>query len=194
MAVGYTVSIHMDSSVTLPTRFVEPDVVVSHFHIRSHDTVADLGAGSGYFLPALAAAVGPDGRVYAAEIQKNLVERLGDTIRAAGWSQMSPLWCDIEAPENVPIPAESVDVAIMVNTLFLLEDKAAAVATIDHMLRPNGRVCVVDWTESFQGLGPSDDMVVTQAAATDLFEGAAYALETTFPAGAHHYGLLFRKL
>ena len=56
--------------------FVTPEIVVSHFHIREGDVVADFGAGSGYYTPELSRRVG-NGRVYACEIQKALVEKVG---------------------------------------------------------------------------------------------------------------------
>lgn len=179
--------------VRLPTRFVQPDVVVEHFHIRPGDVVADIGSGSGFFLPALAAAVADEGRVYACEIQKSLVEKIGDHVRAANWTQVSPVWGDVEALGGIKVPDGSVDIVVLVNTLFLLADKATAVSEIDRILRPGGKVCVVDWTESFQGMGPQDDMVISQSAATDLFESHSFQLETVYDAGEHHYGLAFRK-
>ena len=63
-------------------RFVIPSVVSSHFHIRDGDIVADFGAGVGNFIPELSKRAGPDGRVYACEIQKNLIETLGNIAQA----------------------------------------------------------------------------------------------------------------
>ncbi len=183
----------MEEQVRLPTRFVQPDTVTSHFHIRPGDTVADIGAGGGYFVPALAAAVGSEGQVYACEIQKCLIEKLGEYIRSAGFTQVAPIWCDVESPEGTKLPAESVDIVVLVNTLFLLSDTSAAMTEIIRILRPGGKVCVVDWSESFAGLGPSEDMVLPPAQVTDLFESRGLQLESEFPAGDHHYGLSFRK-
>ena len=52
----------------LPGRFVIPDVVSTHFHFNPGDTVADFGAGNGFFLKPLSKAVGSDGIVYACEM------------------------------------------------------------------------------------------------------------------------------
>ena len=180
-------------SISLPTRFVQPDVVTTQFHIRPGDTVADFGAGSGYFLPAVAEATGPEGKVYVCEIQKGLIEKLGEHVRTAGWAHVVPVWGDVEAAEGVAIPPESVDVAMLVNTFFMFEDTQAALATIDRTLRPGGKLCLVDWSESFAGLGPSPEMVVVKQDAIDTLETFGYTLETEFPAGEHHYGLAFRK-
>ena len=58
-------------------RFVDPNTVVSHFHIREGDVIADFGAGSGFYIEILARKVGTSGKVYACEIQKELVEKIG---------------------------------------------------------------------------------------------------------------------
>ena len=74
----YTVHIMMSG---IGGQFIDPSTVVTHFHLREGDRVADFGAGSGSYLPALSRAVGATGRVYACEIQKVLVEKLGGLIR-----------------------------------------------------------------------------------------------------------------
>jgi ubiquinone/menaquinone biosynthesis C-methylase UbiE len=174
-------------------RFVAPSVVATHFHIRPGETVADYGAGTGYFVPELAAAVGREGRVYAVEIQKNLVETLGTLVRERHFDQVQVLWGDLETPQGTKIPAESVDVGIMVNILFQLEDKTGALAEIDRTLRSGARLFVIDWSESFGGLGPQPGDVVTKESARAIVESMGYVLDREFPSGDHHYGLQFRK-
>lgn len=180
-------------TITLSNRFVQPEVVTSHFHIHEGDTVADFGCGSGYFTPALVEAVGPEGRVFTCDIRKNIIDRIGDLIRVAGWQNVAPMWCDIEAPGGVQLPDGELDVGVLINALFLFEDKSAALQEIDRTIRPGGKLCVVDWTESWAGLGPSDDMVVSKDEAIDMLEAMGYQLEREFAAGGHHYGLAFRK-
>ena len=177
----------------LPKRFVIPSVVVSHFHIHPGDTVADLGAGNGYFLSELVAAVGERGLVYACDIQRPLVESIGDQARTYPDGVVCPLWGDLEAEQGTKIPTDAVDRAIVVNTLFQIEDKEAAVKEIRRLVRPGGKVFVIDWTEPWGGLGPRADMVCTEQQASALFEQAAFVQEMTFPAGDHHYGLAFRN-
>ena len=92
-------------SFTLPGRFVIPAVVATHFHLREGDQVADLGAGSGFFLKVLSEAVGPSGKVYACEIQKSLVEKLAETARVQGLFNIVPLWCDLEESRGKKIEA-----------------------------------------------------------------------------------------
>ncbi len=175
-------------------RFVAPEAVASHFHIKPGDQVADFGAGSGFFLPALSARAGKSGRVYACEIQRPLVDAIAEKSRTENWFNVQVLWCDLEHAEGVAIPEGSLDVGVLVNTLFLLEDKKTAVSEIARVLRTGGNLFVIDWTESFKGLGPRPDDVVDAAIATALFEQNGFVLEREFDAGEHHYGLAFKKI
>lgn len=183
----------MQSAPMLQSRFVEPNVVVSHFHFREGDVVADYGAGGGFFVEVLSKVVGPSGRVVAIEIQKELVEKLGDMARRKGLMNVDPKWADIEEVGGVPIQDGALDGAIMVNTLFQFEDKATALREVFRTLRAGGKLMLIDWTDSFGGLGPKFDQVVTVLDAQAHAEAVGFVFERSFDAGDHHYGLAFRK-
>lgn len=175
-------------------RFVIPDVVSTHFHLREGELVADFGAGSGFFLQTLSSAVGEKGRVFACEIQKQLVEKLADNARALGLSNIHPLWCDLEEDNGIKISNGELDAAILVNTFFMIEDKETAVREMSRTVRSGGKFFVIDWTESFAGMGPQAGAVVPAVNTIALFESNGFVLDTEFPAGDHHYGLAFRKI
>lgn len=171
-----------------------PDVVATHFLFKEGDVVADFGAGSGYFLKALSLAVGVSGKVFACEIQKNLVEKLGDFIRVNNLPNVTPLWCDLEEPQGIKIKTGVLDAAILVNTLFQLEDRKVSLTEMRRTLRPGGVLHIIDWTDSFGGLGPTRDSVIGAEAATNLAEENGFILEREYPSGDHHYGLAFRAI
>jgi ubiquinone/menaquinone biosynthesis C-methylase UbiE len=175
-------------------RFVIPHIVATHFHVRPGDVVADFGAGSGYFIDTLANLVGHEGRVYALEIQKNLVEKIGDIARAKGFAQVQPLWADVEDLGGSKIPDGTLDVAIMVNTYFQFDDRQSALREVWRTLRSGGKFFLIDWSESFGGLGPQPEQVVMAEVAEAEAETAGFVFEHTFDAGDHHYGLAFRKV
>ena len=175
-------------------RFVMPDIVSTHFLLKEGDFVADFGAGSGFFLKPLSTAVGPTGRVYVCEIQKALVEKLGELIRGQGLSNVYTLWCDLEEVNGIKIGDKELDVAILVNTLFLIDQKDLAIREMARTPRSGGKFFVIDWTESFGGMGPQSQHVVTAATTTALFESNGFIFEREYPAGDHHYGLAFRKI
>ena len=174
-------------------RFVIPEKAATHFHLREGDVVADFGAGSGYFIKILSELVGEEGRVYACEIQKNLVEAIGDLARRENLDNVSVLWGDIETQDGTKIGDNKLDVGILVNTLFQIEDKGVAVVEMSRALRSGGKLFVIDWSESFGGLGPQPDMIITEKDTRALFEQHGFVYERSFDTGDHHYGLAFRK-
>jgi len=181
-------------NLVLPGRFVIPDVVSTHFHLKEGDSVADFGAGNGFFLKTLSVAVGPEGKVYACDIQKSLVEKLGEFARLSGLTNIHPLWCDLEEFGGIKLLDNTLDAGILVNTLFQIELKDAALQEMRRVLRPGGVLHVIDWSESFGGLGPQPKDVITKKEAVDLCEANRFMLEREYPAGDHHYGFAVRKV
>ncbi len=178
----------------LDSTFVVPDIVASHFHLKDGDIVADFGAGSGHFLKSLSGRVGATGRVYACEIQKQLVEKVSQQVQHLNLGNVYPLWCDLEEPSGIKIQTGVLDAAILVNTLFQIEDKLAAIREMGRTVRSGGNLFVIDWTDSSGGLGPRKDHVFSALEATALCEANNFILERHYPAGSHHYGLAFKKI
>lgn len=183
----------MATETTIPGRFMAPEVLASHFHIRPGESVADFGAGNGNFSLILSKIVGPEGRVYACEIQKNLVETIANNARVRGVSNLEAIWCDIESHQGTKLESDSLDAAILVNTLFQMEKKGEAIEEIKRTLRSGGRFFVVDWMDSFSGMGPQKENVISESDARALIEEHHLEFERSFDSGEHHYGLVFRK-
>lgn len=175
-------------------RFVDPSIVASHFHLREGDTVADFGAGSGYFMEVLANLVGKEGKVYACEIQKELSIKLGELARTKGLTQVHPLWSDAEELGGSKIADGVLDAAIVVNTFFQFEEKNTALQEISRTLRSGGKLFIIDWSESFNGLGPQPGQIITEEEAKMLAEAEGFVFEHSFDAGDHHYGIAVRKI
>lgn len=175
-------------------QFVVPEKVVTHFHLREGDAIGDFGSGSGFFTKALSRAVGSTGKVYSFEIQKPLVERIADIARHEHLDNVEVLWCDIESKGGCKLKDGILDAALLSNALFQFSDRAAALGEVRRMLQSGGKLLMIDWSESFGGMGPQPSDVVPQADATALIERHGFHFERLFPAGEHHYGLAFRAV
>ena len=183
-------SVHNPHLVT--GRFINPEQAVSHFHLRDGDVVGDFGAGVGNFTIHLAKAAGQQGSVYALEIQKSLLTTLGDTARSHNLTNINALWCDLEAARGTKLEDDILNVGVVVNTLFQIENKTAFATEVKRVLRPGAKLFIIDWTFSFRGMGPPPEQVVNEQTARDLFESQGFTFDRTFPAGAQHYGLALR--
>lgn len=174
-------------------KFVDPKIASSHFHLQEGDVVADFGAGSGHYMKPLAHAVGTAGKVYLCEIQKELVDALGVTAREQRLSNVFPLWCDIEALGGIKLSDGVLNAGLLSNVLFQFTNKESALREIARVMKKGGKLIVIDWTDSFGGLGPQSGAVVTEMDARKMLELAGFSYERTFPAGDHHYGIVYRK-
>ena len=173
--------------------FSDPSHIITQLDLQSGSTVADLGAGAGALSVLAAQAVGEAGKVYAVEVQKEMLQRLKNHARAARTHNVEVLWGDIERLHGTHLKDATVDSCIASNVLFQIEHKDGFVAEIKRILKPGGRVLVVDWKESYKNMGPHIEHVVTEVEARRLFDKGGFAFVKKIEAGEHHYGIIFRK-
>ena len=173
--------------------FSDPQKNIQQFGLIEGMKVADLGAGSAAYTIAAAAQVGTSGRVYAVEVQKELISNIKNTALKQGLSNVEVIWGDIESLGGTKIKDHSIDAVIVSNVLFQAEDRQGLISEVKRILKPKGRVLVVDWKDSFGGMGPHADHVVSEQSAKKLFEESGFSLERSIPAGDHHYGFIATK-
>lgn len=173
--------------------FMNPAQILAACNLQVTDSVADFGAGSG-FLSRAAAALVPKGSVFAIEIHREIVNRLARDAQESHLANLHALWGDIELPGGTRLDDASVNFVIISNVLFHLDDKSTCLNEAKRILKPGGRILIVDWSESFGGIGPSPQAVVTQQVAEALCQRLGLKkLPSTLQAGDHHWALLFQK-
>jgi len=129
----------------------QPDRIIAALNIRPGDHVADLGAGGGYFTFRLAAAVGPSGKVYAVDIDRDMVELIAQRARKEGFANVEPV---LAKPEDPLLPKTGVDLIFTSNTYHHIEHRIDYFSNLRRYLRPGGRVAVIDFDRRswFEGL------------------------------------------
>ena len=120
----------------------QPERVIAALGIRSGDRVADLGSGSGYFTLRLAPAVGPDGRVYAVDVDEDMNEYLRQRVAQTGLANVDVILGRFDDPL---LPDGGVDLVLIVDTYHHLEDRPAYFRNLRRDLEPGGRVAVIDY-------------------------------------------------
>lgn len=173
--------------------FSDPQKIIAQLDLQSGARAAELGAGSGAYALAAAKAVGEHGKVFAVEVQKELLSRLEREARLKGVFNIEAMWGDAETPAGTHLADSVCDAVIIANVLFQAPDKAGLAREAARITKPRGRALVVDWSGSFGGTGPAPATVVSKQKAQEIFEGAGFSFERTVDAGAHHYGMIFRK-
>jgi ubiquinone/menaquinone biosynthesis C-methylase UbiE len=184
---------HAGSFAHAHTDFAHPQRNVEALGIMPGMRVADFGSGSGAYVLAIANELQGSGHVYAIDIQKDLLRRTKNEAEKRGFKNVEILWGDVEAPNGTGIADNALELVLISNLLFQVVDKRQVIKEAQRILRPSGRLAVIDWTESFRGLGPHRDDIVTAGQVLTLARAVDLVFVTEFSAGAHHYGLIFRK-
>ncbi len=171
--------------------FSDPFSNVLQLGLREGMKVADLGAGVGHHALAASRIVGNTGRVYAVDVQEEVLKHLASSARDTGIKNLETIWGNIERTGGTSLKEGSMDAVILSNTLFQLEDSAGAVAEIKRILKSGGRLLVIDWAGSYEGMGPRTEHVVPEHTALELFITGGFHKLKDFRAGPHHYSIVF---
>lgn len=174
--------------------FSDPKKNIDQCGIQPGMNIADFGSGSGYYALEASKALMGTGHVYAIDVQKDLLARLKNLAIRQHVFNIEVVWGNIEKPEGTRLKSGSIDLVLVCNLLFQIEDKKTLVDEIKRILVPGGRVLVIDWSDSFGGIGPHKNNVITEDQALALFERAGFAKDRPVQAGSHHYGMIVKKL
>jgi ubiquinone/menaquinone biosynthesis C-methylase UbiE len=172
--------------------FAHPARNVDALDIHPGMLIADFGSGSGAYALAMAERLRNEGRIYAIDVQKDLLRRIHHEAQQRGFNNVDVIWADLEKPHAAKMRGGTLDLVLISNLLFQVEDKAAVLKEARRVLHDGGRLVLIDWSDSFSGMGPHKKSVVTKAAALALAREQGFELLREFPAGAHHWGLVLR--
>ena len=172
--------------------FSNPKSNVERLHLTEGMHVADFGAGSGEYAFALAARVGASGLVYAIDIQAGLLERLKKEAKLRKL-KIEVIRGDLDEEGGSKLASGSMDALVVSNILFQSEKKDVLAREAHRVVKKDGQILVIDWSDSFGNLGPIPAHVVKKEAGKDIFLKTGLGFDREFEAGAHHWGLIFKK-
>jgi len=131
-----------------------PERLVAALSLAPGMSVADLGAGTGYFSGRLSAAVGPDGVVFAVEVEPNLVAHLRDRAEREKTPNVVPV---LASANNPRLPALSVDLALFVDAYHHVDGRRDYLKVLRRSLKPHARVAIVEWKPGPRPFGPKEE-------------------------------------
>ncbi len=118
----------------------DPDRAMRLLRIERGSSVADMGAGSGYFTVRLARAVGTAGKVYAVDIQSAMLELLKQKLARERLTNVIPV---LAAEDDPRLPAQSLDLVLMVDVYHELSSPQVTLAHLKRALKPGGRLVLL---------------------------------------------------
>lgn len=165
--------------------YLEPPRILRSFRLRAGMRIVDIGSGTGFFAIPAAEMVGPEGHVYAVDLSPEMLEDLQAKLERTERGNLDALR---STEDRIPLPDASVDFAFLACVLHEL-DGPATLLEARRVLRPAGRLGIVDWKKEDSEFGPPKAHRLDEEEARGVLSDAGFEPTRTFEAGEHHYGI-----
>ena len=153
-----------------------PDQMLNALDLKPGETVADVGAGVGYLTLRMAKRVGPTGKVYGVDVQKEMLVRLRKNAAAAKLANVEP----VLGTENDPkLPAGQVDMIILVDVYHELSQPQAMLQNMKKALSPKGRLVLVEYRKEDPSIPIRLEHKMSAVEVQTEVEAEGYRLEKT---------------
>lgn len=177
------------------TTLFKTDAILHRVGVGPGQVVADLGCGgSGYFVLQAAKMVGSKGTVFGIDVLKSALSNLISRARLAGLANIIPVWSNLEIFRGARLVRdEIVDVGLLINLLFQSKRHTDVLRETYRMLKPKGRLLVIDWKISGMKMGPTQENLVSPKTVHEAALDAGFEFVEEFTPGPYHFALIFKK-
>ena len=156
----------------------------------SQDTVADLGCGIGYFTIPAAEIVNTTNKVFALDTSEEMLTELEKDASIAGLSNV----ITIKTEEyDLKLPNESVSFVLLVNVLHEIEEKERFLLEAHRILKPAGRIAVVDWEKKKTEMGPPIEHRISLEKSIELLTSTGFQVSQEYHLADVFFGIVAAK-
>jgi ubiquinone/menaquinone biosynthesis C-methylase UbiE len=167
----------------------QPIRIMDALGIGDGSVVADLGAGSGWFTIRLASRVGPNGRVFAEDIQRPMIQAINVRVESLGIKNVHTV---LGTPSN-PGLSEPVDAVLIVDAYHEMEQPVTLLRNVAKSLKPAGRIGIVNFTKEGGGPGPPMEERVDPERVISDAQAAGLTLRSRETFLRYEYMLVFER-
>ncbi len=154
-------------------RWQKPDDVVAALHLTGTETLADVGAGSGYFSFRFARAL-PKGKVIATDIDPEMVRHVHHKVMTEGISNVRAVLAD---PADPTVDA-TADVVFVCDVLHHVQGREAWLKRLHSEMKPGARLVVIEFKEGKLPEGPPEAAKIPKAKLTALLRDAGFVVKS----------------
>jgi predicted methyltransferase len=138
----------------------KPEQIMDALGIADGSVVADLGAGGGWFTVRLARRVGPQGLVYAEDVQREMIEAIERRMQREGLRNVRTVLGTLDNPK---LPPRALNAVLIVDVYHEVESRVELLRNVRDALTPSGRLGIVDFSKAGWGPGPPMDERIDEA-------------------------------
>ena len=166
----------------------KPEQVLDALKIQPGDVVADVGAGSGFFTVKLSRRVGPTGKVYAVDIQKEMLDLIRQKIDRMGLGNIEPVLGETADPH---LPPQAIDLIFIVDAYHEFQEPLSLVKRLREALKPDGRLMIIEYKSEYAYIRPLHKMEESQIVGELKLGG--FTLSKRFDLLENQHMLIFKK-
>jgi len=166
-----------------------PTKAVAALQLRTGDVVADIGAGSGYYTMLLSAAVGPKGRVYATDLQPEMLALIRKKVEARRASNVELV---LGSATESRLPDAALDLALMVDVYHELSEPQAFLKSLQRAIKPGGRLVLIEFRKESADVPIREEHKMSVREARQELEAEGYRFEQVIDVLPWQHILVFR--
>ncbi|MDD4332632.1 MAG: methyltransferase domain-containing protein [Patescibacteria group bacterium] len=183
------------ATITGGNALLDPNYILEKAKLGEGMRVADLGCGtSGHFVFPAARIVGKKGKVFAVDILKTALENINRRVKVDNFENIETIWSNLEIFGAAKIESSSLDVAMLINTLYQSNKRGDILREAVRLLKKGGNLLVVEWRNISLPFGPPASERVDQELIKTMARKLGTEIKEEFNAGQYHYGMLFVKM
>lgn len=175
------------------TELLNPQKIMKLAGVEYGWRVADLGCGTGFIALAAARLVGDKGLVYGVDVLKSALRSVESRARLDGLTNFKAVWSNLEVYGATKIPQGTLDLALIVNTLFQSKKHQEIIREASRLLKDGGLLLIVDWKKQGSPMGPPMNDRIDKENVKQIAQRAGFSLEQEVEPWPYHFGLVFRK-
>ena len=166
----------------------KPDEVIAALGLKAGETLADIGAGSGYFTFRFARKVGDSGRVFAVDINSDMIIYMNRYIREKKVKNVTTI---LSAPDDPLLQDSSINRFFICDTWHHIQNRPQYIALMKKMLKPGGQIVIVDYKKKQLPVGPPPEMKLGRREVVGEMEGNGFKLAKEHTFLPYQYFLVF---
>ena len=165
--------------------WLPPAEVLGALRLRSGDTIADVGAGTGYFSLPLAQAAGAEGKVYAVDAQEEMLALLRQKLHESSVSNVELIHAEAE---STALPSACCNLVFLANVWHEFADRTAVLQESFRILKHRGHIAIVDWRPDVEREnGPPLDHRLEASNAVTLLRSTGFHQVTNVNVGQYSW-------
>jgi ubiquinone/menaquinone biosynthesis C-methylase UbiE len=173
-------------------KFIKPQNVVAQMGLKTGQTVADFGSGSGFYAIAAAKMIGNTGKVLAVDVQQSKLASTFSSASQQGFKNIQIVQADLDKPLT-DIADASCDAVILASVLHEVKNRTMLLQNAYKILKTGGLLLAVEWKAEHTLFGPSIDKRIPEEVLEQELAKLGLHKVKSISADMYHYAMVFSK-